>query len=174
MRRISLAEAHHILSEHQERGHHVDSRLWEQLDRGQLFLVTLMDQDAFLSLVWQCIDGVRLLAPEGKSRTLRDVATRMRVRSLTFEALSGDLGKNRTTHNPCWFQKCEPIDREFDFKKFGTVAITPTTDGERRDSPLGSFYIYDGCHKSLVLAEKLLSSKVPYHPVQAILLLPRR
>ena len=72
---MSKTEVLHVLEERQKRiGIHIDPRVFTAVDASvALFLLTLADEDSFLSLVWQQIDGVRLLAPHGQSRTLRDV-----------------------------------------------------------------------------------------------------
>jgi hypothetical protein len=116
----------------------------------------------------------RELAPHGEPRTLRDVARRLRQRGYTFVALSGDLGLSREEHDPAFFETCALIDRCFHYRRFGWVAVVAANDEERARSPLGSFYIFDGAHKSLVLAKRLVAGETTYRPVEALLLLPRR
>ncbi len=77
-------------------------------------------------------------------------------------------------HNPEWFQPCLSIDTNFNPQWFELVAVTPATGGELRESPGGSFYIYDGAHKTLVLAHRLLTERTRYTPVELLLLTPRR
>jgi hypothetical protein len=52
--------------------------------------------------------------------------------------------------------------------------VTPLIDGEKRDSPDGTYYVYDGVHKSIVLAKKLLRNELEFKPVELLLLTPRR
>jgi hypothetical protein len=99
---------------------------------------------------------------------------RLRQRGHTFEALAGDLGLPREEHNPEFFKPCVEIDSCFDWRRFGWVAVVAANDEDRRQSPLGSFYVFDGAHKSLVLAKRLLAGETAYRPVEALLLVPRR
>jgi hypothetical protein len=102
------------------------------------------------------------------------VAQRLRQRGHTFEGLSGHPGLPREEHDPDFFRPCVPIDRQFDYRRFGWVAVVAANDEERTQSPLGSFYVFDGAHKSLVLAKRLLAGEAAYRPVEALLLVPRR
>lgn len=175
MRQVSVMEVQNELATRQTAGHHVDQRLLTETSKpGDLYLLRLEDQDSFLSLIWQESDPARLLTPSGHSRTLREVAERVVRKNWTFEELSGDLGKSETQHHPKWFDPCARINREFDYAQFGWLALVPATDNERLQSPFGSFYLFDGMHKSLVLATRLLRGETQYRPVEALYLLPRR
>jgi hypothetical protein len=165
-----------VLAERQKAGYHVDNRLLTEVERsdGEQFLIRLEDEDSFLSLIWQESDPARLLTPPGQPRTLRDVARRMIERGYTFEALNRDLGRSRAEHHPEWFEPCVHINRSFDYAKFGWVAVVAANDGERSQSPRGTFYIFDGVHKTLVLAARLLRGETCYQAVEALYLVPRR
>jgi hypothetical protein len=65
-------------------------------------------------------------------------------------------------------------DTAFDYGKVGLVALTPLNEQERRETAAGNYYIYDGVHKSIVLAKRLLRGETGYEPVQVLLLTPRR
>jgi hypothetical protein len=155
-------------------GYNVDSRLMREVERGRIFSFTFEDVESFLSLIWQEIDDTRLLTPSGQPRTLRDVAERVLKSGHSLEKLASDLGFPINQHKPAWFKKCVPIAQNFSYESFGFVATVPATDSERRQSPNGSFYIYDGIHKTLVLSILLVSQQIIYDPIQAILLIPRR
>jgi hypothetical protein len=62
----------------------------------------------------------------------------------------------------------------FTFARFGLVAVTPLVPSELTDTPHGSYYLYDGLHRAIVLAKKILRGEVLYVPVDALLLEPRR
>jgi len=66
------------------------------------------------------------------------------------------------------------MDKAFDFGKFGLVVLTVLTESEQRESPAGTYYIYDGVHKTIVLAEKLLRGEIKFKPIRVLLLTPRR
>jgi hypothetical protein len=175
MQRIDRDTARHRLELWRQAGHHVDSRLLREIDReGELFLLRLEDDACFLSLIWQESDPARLLTPGGTPRTLRDVVLRFRQAEYTFESLTQPRGLPREQHHPEWFRPCVEIDRGFDFDKFGWVALVAANDGERSQSPHGTFYLYDGTHKTLVLAKRLLAGETAYQPIDALYLVPRR
>ncbi|HKZ53975.1 MAG TPA: hypothetical protein VJ123_00730 [Anaerolineales bacterium] len=164
---LKVEAAERRLRQHQERGLHVDARLFQEIRKpGQLSLVTLETDDEFLSLVWQAIDDTRPLAPHGQPRALRDCASRLSTFKWSFEVL--------VRAGYPWFRKCVPIDAAFAFEQFGWVAITPLVRDEQRGTPHGSYYIYDGVHKSIVLAKRLLCGEAQYAPTEALLLEPRR
>jgi hypothetical protein len=73
-----------------------------------------------------------------------------------------------------WFSKCVEIDASFNYSAFGWLALTPCTPSEQQETPNGTYYIYDGVHKSLVLGRKLLTNELAYQPLEALLLKPRR
>ena len=74
MRSITRADAEAELTRRQDEGHHVDSRLMHKIQNpGQLFLLSLEDQESFMSLIWTDRLDSRLLTPWGPrpSRMLR-------------------------------------------------------------------------------------------------------
>ena len=175
MRQINQAEARRVLGDRQQRGLHVDSRLLKEIERpGQLYLVRLEDEATFFSLIWQESDPARLLTPNDQSRTLHDVANRLIHSGYTFESLTKSLGLPLNQHHPEWFERCVPIDGAFDFNQFGWIAVEAANDGERKQSPCGSFYIFDGMHKTLVLAKRLMKKETVFQPIDALYLIPRR
>ena len=168
-KRISPAEARKVLVARQTGGDHVDSRILRELDAlGELHLITLKTSDEFLSLIWQSSSECRPLAPVGETRILHDCALRLEQYDWSF-------------HNVCesgsgypWFEKCVQIDESFDLSRFHWIALTPCVNNELRESPRGTYYIYDGVHKAIVLAKKLIRNELAYTPITALLLTPRR
>ncbi|MBI3153583.1 MAG: hypothetical protein HYZ21_15725 [Chloroflexi bacterium] len=174
MQRIEKEAAIAALANRQSLGLHVDSRLLEKIKSDcSLYLLQLKDEKSFLSLIWQEIDATRILTPTKEPRTLFDVATRLIKSGYTFEGLNKDLGLGRNQHQPEWFSSCITIDAEFDFTQFGWIALVAATDNERTQSPNGSFYIFDGVHKTLVLAKRLLTEETTFQPIEALFLAPR-
>ena len=143
-------------------------------ESGQLYLIRLEDEESFFSLIWQESDPARLLTPADQPRATRDVVSRLIANDYSFESLSKTLGKPRDQHHPEWFLPCVEIDRVFDFNKFGWVAVVAANDDGRRQSPGGSFYLFDGMHKTLVLAKRLMNKKTDFQPIEALYLVPRR
>jgi hypothetical protein len=175
MRPVNSSEVLRRLEDRAALGHHVDDRLIQVVKGpGTLFLFMIKDEQSFLSLVWQESDYTRLLTPLGQPRTLADVTDRMIKNSWTFASLSNPMGLPLTQHDPAALRSFEAIDSAFDFSKFGFVAVMPASDSEKRQSPSGTFYIYDGVHRSLVLAHRVLTKQSNYQPVEALLITPRR
>lgn len=174
MKKITQEEARKVLLQREEDGLKVDKRLLDEIKKGDLYLISLEDEHSFLSLIWHAIDDSRILTPQGQSRTLRDVAQRLIDNNYSLNALSSNLDLNANQYNPKWFDKCKKINDNFDIDKFGWIAVTPATEDELRSSPKGTFYIYDGTHKSLVLAKLLLDKKIYFKTLECLLLIPRR
>jgi hypothetical protein len=175
MRQVNSSEVLERLSAREALGHHVDPRLIQAVKApGDLFLFTLEDEQSFLSLIWQEIDPTRLLTPRGQPRTLADVAGRMIANSWTFSSLCRPMGLELSYHDPAAFESFRTLDAGFDLSKFDFIAVTPANDSEKRQSPSGTYYIYDGVHRALVLAHRVMSGQSKYQPIEALLLTPRR
>lgn len=173
MKRINNQTAIKMCEDRIAAGHNVDSRLQSAVKTGDIFLLTIADSDSFLSLIWQAHDDSRLLTPPG-SRTLKDVASIVVQNDYTFPRLASNPPLHQRYHNPVWFQKCVPIAESFSYDLFSFIAITPANDNERKESPKGTFYIFDGTHKTLVLSTLLIRSKITFQGITAMLLIPRR
>lgn len=175
MKPVSGPEVLARLSAREALGHHVDPRLIQAVKGpGNLFLFTMEDEKSFLSLIWQEINPTRLLTPGGQSRTLGDVAGRMIDNSWTFSSLCCPMGQMPMYHDPGLFESFRALDAGFDISKFDFIAVTPANESEKRQSPSGTYYIYDGVHRALVLAHRVMSGQLKYQPVEALLLTPRR
>lgn len=167
MRSISRIEVQTVFDQHTAAGCHVDDRLLAQIDApGELFVDVLPTCADYLRLVWQSIDAARPLVPVERPRTLRDCASRLESFEWRFQAL--------VAQGYPWFEKCARLDQAFDWSKLGWIAVTPLLHAESRSNPQGSYYIYDGAHKSIVLAKRLLCRELEYRPVEVLLLTPRR
>lgn len=168
MKTITQEEILNRFFVYESKGFHIDSRLVGEVNKGgSFYIIELNDEEAFLSLIWQEIDDSRLLTLKNKSRKLLDVANRFIEKKYSFDTLSRYIGLSANEHNPKWFEKCIPIDDEFNYENYGLISIVPATDGERKQSLNGSFYIYDGIHKSIVLATKLLKNEIAFQKIKA-------
>jgi len=154
--------------------HHVDPSV-DGVVQGaeEIYLVRFQDAERFLALIWPEVDGSRILSLPEEPHTLRDVAHRMIYNSWTFEELTEDMGLPLGEHDPELFAKSRYLDENFDYGKFGILILAPSTEEEREQSPDGSFYIYDGFHRTLVLARRLLLEEESYQQVPAFLVIPR-
>jgi hypothetical protein len=174
VKEVTSAEVLSRIQDRLNRGHHVDERLIREVQApGSLYTVSFEDQATFLSIIWQECDRTRILTPGG-SRTLMDVAGRMVDNSWTFSSLCNHMGFEPAWHDPAAFQKFEAISSSFDLDAFDFIAVTPATDSERQQSPRGTLYIFDGVHRSLVLAHRLMTNQSKYRAIEGLLLTPRR
>ena len=132
-----------------------------------------LTKNEFLSLIWHEINDSRVLTPENESRTVLDVAQRMEEGNHTFESLSRYPSEPINQHDPCWFCRCVKIYNKFTYNKFGAMWLVKAKKTEKHKAPPSAkYYIYDGCHRSLVLGKRLLEGE-DYCPVKAILICPR-
>lgn len=156
-----------FLERHRDAGFHVDERLLAEVIRpGRMYLWAEPKATGFLSLVWQSINETRPIVPASHPRTLRDCALRLSGFEWRFDPLV------RAGHS--WFETCVEVDAAFDYSKFGPIVVTPLNSHEADETPGGTYYIFDGVHKSIVLAKRLLRQEVEYSPVELLLLTPRR
>jgi hypothetical protein len=174
MKRIDNKTAFLLLRDRANHGNHIDSRLLREIQHGAMYSFMLEDPEAFLSLIWQESDSARFLTPPDKPRTLRDVAGRFVGAQHTFVGCMETMGMPLNMHNPHWFRKCLAIENDFSYDRLGPVVLVSATDAERRQSPEGTFYIFDGIHKTLVLSVLFLQGRVAFESVLAFLIVPRR
>ncbi|HEY6170617.1 MAG TPA: hypothetical protein VIX80_00020, partial [Candidatus Kapabacteria bacterium] len=156
-------------------GFHVDSRLQNSLakdDPSRIEEMTL-NEEMFLRLQFHANDSSRLLTPSGESRTLRDCVKRMVDNAWSFEKLTTKFYQPANFHSPDWFRPCLNIYREFDSSKFFSIFSLHLTINEKSSTPSGSYSVYDGTHKSVVLAYKILQEGYTFFPVKLYLFLDR-
>jgi len=163
---IKVVSRSDILQELGERSEHVDRRLRPAIEEAVVVLGgTIQDETSFLSLIWHDIESSRILTPSGKPIALRDVAERMIAQGHTFDTLCSSND---------WFRGCLCIHERFDHAKLGWVVVTNERNGIYERTPYGSLCIYDGCHKSLVYAYRLLAGTSEYKPVEVLWLLTQK
>ena len=149
-----------------------DSRVQCYDSNRKYYKAKLLDECQFLSLIWHKIDDSRLLTPEKSPRTVRDVAKRMEGRN--FKSLSRFPWLPRRKYKAKWFRKCRKIEKAFCYDKFYAMWLVMADEDEKyKAPPSAQYYIYDGCHRSLVLGKLLLEEKIEYRPVEAILINPK-
>ena len=172
--RIAWPDALDLIESTRTALHHLPSDVEAALGSArEMFRVHLLDDERFLALLWPDVYGSRLLTPPDEPRTLDSVARRLMINGWSFDLLSEDMGLQEEQHDPVQFGKCRYIDENFDYERLGVLMLAPMTDDERMQSPGGSFFIYDGYHRSLVLAWRLLAGEAEYVEVPALLMVPR-
>lgn len=165
-RETTVAEVVALLERQRSMGN-VDDRLVREAERpGTMFLGAIESPEQFLSLVWQSIPQARPLVPAGQPRTLKDCALRLAGFEWKFQTL--------VQQGYSWFQRCEDIDLHFDISRLGLIALTPLKQEEWQETPTGTFYIYDGVHRSVVVAKRLVRHEIEFLPQRFLLLTPRR
>lgn len=174
MSRVRRAEAFRLIRATRDALHWVDPYVDGAVeDAEKIYHVRFQDDERFLALIFPEMDGCRILTPPDEPRTLRDVANRILYNEWTFEDLVEDKGLNPKLHDPAMFAKTRYLDENFDYEKFGMLILAPSNEEEREQSPDGSFFLYDGFHRSLVLAKYLLEEEVEYQQVEGIMVIPR-
>lgn len=174
MSRVRRTEAFRLIRETRNALHYVDPYVDGAIeDAEKIYHVRFQDDERFLALIFPEMDGCRILTPSDEPRTLRDVANRIIFNEWTFEDLVKDMGFEARLHDPEMFAKASYLDENFDYEKLGMLIMAPSTEDEREQSPDGSFFIYDGFYRSLVLAKRLLEEEVEYQQVSGILVIPR-
>jgi len=149
-----------------------DDRLVMALQQStSLRLFQIPTAGEFLRLIWQESDPTRFLTPPARPRTLGDIARRLKLDGRTFHQLANS--SHQPGLDPAWFQPCIEIDESFKAEAFGRLMLVEPLASERRQSPRGTFYAWDGVHRTIVLAKKLFASEVDYFPVEAVLIRPR-
>jgi hypothetical protein len=145
---VRRAEAFRMIRETRDAVHWVDPYVDGAVeDAEKIYHVRFQDDERFLALIFPEMDGCRILTPPDEPRTLRDVANRIIYNEWTFDELVEDMGLDARLHDPGMFAKTRYIDE--------------------------TFFIYDGFHRSLVLAKYLLEEEVDYQQVEGILVIPR-
>ena len=167
LRTLDAAEVKSQLESQQSHGCRISDRLHKEVDSpGERILVKAPTANEFLTLLWQSDSNTRLLAPDRNPRTVRDCAKRLANFGWRFQNLVSESNN--------WFQRCADIDENFDYAKLGWIVLTPLIPNERRETPDATFYIFEGVHRSIVLAKRLLREEEKYKPLDFLLLCPRR
>ena len=152
-----------------------DTRFQEQLRQGEHFGLHL-DQHSFMSLVW--LEGnVNRTLTKDTDRTLFDAVRNLLAKEWTFELLADQHRRVEGQYEPEWFGGCVGACREIlagELRGLGVLGLTVLNSSECERSPTGSFYIYDGNHRSIAYAYLVETGKVKFESVPAILMTPRR
>ena len=139
----------------------MDARLWGIINATESFrLITINKLDDYLNLIWQANSHTSVLTPGGEPRTLRDCVQRISSAGGSFQALVDD--------DHSWFKSCIRIEQNFVASSFGWLTIQDATEHEKRKSPGGQYYIYDGVHRSIVLAKLLMGNALDFEPVPCL------
>ena len=173
-RLISNNELSEKIAEHEQKNLKVDQRFKNLLDtdKHRYYTHQIEEINDFYNLIWCEIRATRILS-NGESRTLRDIANRFIECKLTFEDLVDGTVEDTSTYKPGWYKKCLPINNGFEYENFGWLAVHDASQKEINQSPNGKYYIYDGSHKSLVLAIKLFTGEEEFQPVDVIYIDPK-
>ena len=134
----------------------------------------------FLSLMLRDQGPSRCLTPEGASHRLLDVIGRMNEQEWTFESLAiGGECVDIAGRDRGWYQKCVNLDPSFDLHKMGLLAVHPRSGskhqtGEEDNLVASAHEIYEGQHRALVLAKKLVMGEMAFDSLDVLYLWPDR
>ena len=142
--------------------------------------ITSLSQAEFLSLQLRDQGSSKCLTPAGASHALSDVVKLMKHNGWTFSSLaSEDLDTNQVPRNPEWFMSCAEIYADFDMSKLGDLAVHPRKGFKKIAVQDGKYIpsyheIYEGQHRALVFAQKLLDGEVEWSELSILYLYPDR
>jgi hypothetical protein len=136
--------------------------------------------DEYLALQLRDQSKSKCLTPNDQSRQMRHILDRMTDQDWTFEKLAGgSLSTVDVEREPVWFEKCKYLDENFDLDIMGPLAVHPRI-GSKNNVKQGDVYdpsvheIYEGQHRALVLAKKLVKQELNLRPLKMIYLWPDR
>jgi hypothetical protein len=152
---------------HQGAGYRIG---WATIETaGDLFALKIRDQKP-----------VKRLLDAAPSHCLGEVVQQMINKNWTFQQLVDEAADKETKE---WFAKCVVRESDFSLDKMGPLAIHPRK-GLKENAPdlkssvkvtdLNPFEFYEGQHRALVLAKKLLEGGIQFTPLTAIYLYPDR
>ena len=141
---------------------------------------TIASAEQFLSLMIRDQSVSRRLTPAGSNHEqhqLRSVIHRMNEHGWTFKSLAH--GEELSQDGPGWFSKFNAL-ADFNQEQMGLLAIHPRTGLKGIDGEYGeertpaSHEIYEGQHRALTLAWKMIIEDEPFRELRAIYLWPDR
>lgn len=143
-------------------------------------------QTDFLASIWHEVCDTRILTPHREPRSLMHVMDRMVLAGVTFADLADpaqvssvhqrfrQAGLPPTRYKPDWFVRCDDVYQSFSQQCLGKFLIRDARDGEDTQTPGSTLYIWDGSHRSLVYAYRVLVDGEPYVPVECVWMNPCR
>lgn len=129
-------------------GNHSDNMAC--LRQFQCYLCIAMNEEDFLDTVFLQNYEVQTIAPQGRSRTLRDVARRAIDSKLRVLSLNWDLDRNLERMRSQLASGGICLD---------SLVLRETRTGEKEH---GAWYVQDGSHRSLAYAMLVLMGEVQY------------
>ncbi len=167
------AELSNKLNELNNSGLHVNNKVIKAIKNAINIKKIMLSEDEFFNLVWIQINGVRILSEKNKPRTLKDIVNKMNKNNYDFQFLASNQIFDQINHDLSWFEKCNNIYANFNFNKFKYLFLYSLNENERSSSPNGSYYLFDGNHKSLVYAKKIIDGDLKYKEIKAYMIEPR-
>jgi hypothetical protein len=129
-----------------------------------------LNRETFLNIEFPEMGVSRVLTPLGESRTLLDVVNRMKSSGLGFASFCDSSVNTSESYDPRWFEECKRIYNNFEYSKVCSVFVHGLSESSLRQSPTATFGIFDGTHRSLVLAYKLIVENFEFQDIRAFVL----
>ncbi len=158
------------VAERRSKGFHIDDRIVKTIelpDRSPVSQVSLKSKDDFLRLQYHDNDASWIFIPSGFPRTLKDCVEGMLDKKLTPQKLAHDFGPPEA--HRAWFADKLSIYTNFDYNSFYSLFLLNFSGADRRTSAEANYIIFDGQHRSLFLAYKLMEEHVEFSPINAYL-----
>jgi hypothetical protein len=99
----------------------------------------------------------------------------MNANRWTFEELAADTPDLRGVKRDLgWFRGCVELEKRFDLAQISPLTIHPREGLKEKAPAPGSLEIYEGLHRALILAHKLVLGQLKMPEIRLIYLYPNR
>jgi len=145
--------------------------LIEDPPKGPIFGAEIDRPDVFLKLNLRYQKVTHPIAPLDDSLELEQIIGRMRDSQQDFRTLANEQDDPNKRK---WFTRVADIIQKFSYEDFGLIALEPSAPGLLKPEEATCYSIFEGQHRSLALAWRLMGDIQSFKPIQALLLFPRR
>jgi hypothetical protein len=151
--------------------HSLRDILIEQPQKGLIFDAEIDRLDSFLRLElrYQSVTGA--IASMSESLQLGQIIGRMHANRQDFRILANEQ-EDPTKRE--WFTRVADIIKNFSYADFGLIALEPAVAGLLKPDETHCYSIFEGQHRSLALAWRVVEDVKSFRPIRALLLFPRR
>ena len=139
----------------------------------QFFSFKIESFEALSSLIVRYHNDWDILTPKQfvfltKTWTTGKICSRLIEQTITLNELSqgNHLSKR---HDANWFKRFHKLTNQFDYKKLDPLFLTFPNNQERKENTTSSFKILDGHHRSIFLTYEIMTNKLKFQPIEAIL-----
>ncbi|MDA1353817.1 MAG: hypothetical protein O3A01_05020 [bacterium] len=152
----------------------------------QSILSTCLDSDYFYTIILEDLASIHALmlpftttfdwlftAKERKKKhSAIEIAKTLIEKGHTFNSILES--HTISAKDKQWFNACTTIYDQFDMARLSWPIIIPINNQERSKFPHATFRLYNGFHRLIVYAYKVLKNEIPEAPIECLLVGPRR